>query len=324
MALPGGGAGAVRGLLVGMGRPRIVAINRIAARQHGVISRAQLLLLGFAPTSIDWMIESQRLRVLHRGVYLLGALQTPLTTAMAAVIACGDGAVLSHSSAARQWRLAVNFPRAELVHVTVAGRDPGSRRGVRVHRVRRLGPDEVTEVQRVPITNPSRTLLDLAPDLPTWELERALSDALRRRLLRTSQLEALLARYPQRHGTPAIRHLLEAEHGPAFTRRELELRFLALVRSAGLPVPEVNVELGPYEVDFLWRAQRLVVETDGWQFHSDRRAFENDRRRDAELVARGFRVVRVTWRELANAPAAVVARIAAALAASGAVLPERG
>jgi very-short-patch-repair endonuclease len=111
-----------------------------------------------------------------------------------------------------------------------------------------------------------------------------------------------------------LRRLLESE--PAFTRSELEERFLALVRDAGLPEPEVNAEVGPYEIDFLWRAQRLAVELDGWSFHSDRAAFEDDRRRDADLVARGFRVIRITWRELENNAVAVPARIAAALAAS--------
>jgi very-short-patch-repair endonuclease len=117
-----------------------------------------------------------------------------------------------------------------------------------------------------------------------------------------------------RHLRAALQTLVHAD--PAVTRSELEERFLALVRDAGLPEPEVNAEVGPYEIDFLWRAQRLAVELDGWSFHSDRAAFEDDRRRDADLVARGFRVIRITWRELENNAVAVPARIAAALAAS--------
>jgi very-short-patch-repair endonuclease len=204
------------------------------------------------------------------------------------------------------------MPKTQRPEVTVIRRDPRPR-GVRVHRVRALHPNETTNLKHIPITTPARTLLDLASVLPRRQLEQALAEALRRRLTNPPALHSLLARRSGRPGVPNLRRLLEDD--PAFTRSELEERFLALIREAGLHAPEVNTRLGPYEIDFLWPEQRLAVELDGWSWHADRKAFEDDRRRDADLLARGYRVVRVTWRQIADEPIAVVARIAALLAA---------
>ena len=146
------------------------------------------------------------------------------------------------------------------------------------------------------------------------ELERAVADAQRRRLTTRGALVSVLARYPGRAGTRALRALLETRGAPALTRSEAEERLLTLTRKGQLPAPDVNVRVGPYEVDFLWREARLVVEVDGFAFHRDRDAFEADRRRDAELAARGFNVIRVTWRRLIDEPEAVLVRIGQALA----------
>jgi very-short-patch-repair endonuclease len=170
----------------------------------------------------------------------------------------------------------------------------------------------------VPITTPARTLLDLAAVAHPRHLEQAVAEAERRRLASRRGLAALLARYPGRPGSRAVRALLEADARPALTRSEAERRFLVLIRSAGLPAPDVNVRVGDVEVDFLWREAGLVTEVDGYAFHSDRAAFENDRRRDAELAARGLTVIRVTWRQLVDEPEAVVVRIGQALARLGA------
>jgi len=118
----------------------------------------------------------------------------------------------------------------------------------------------------------------------------------------------------RRRGTATLRAVLELDGGPARTRSEAERILLALLRRAALPSPETNARLGPYEVDFVWRQERLVVEVDGYAFHADRRAFERDRVRDGELQARGIRVIRVTWRQLTDRPETVLARIARALA----------
>lgn len=231
---------------------------------------------------------------------------------MAAVLACGAGAYLSHRSAAHLWSLTPHLPRPRTADVTVVGRDPSPAR-VRVHRVRHLPGGETTRHKRIPVTTPARTLLDLAPLLRRSDLEQAVAVALRHRRTTPARLDALLARHPRARGRRRLIALLEAEKGPAFTRSQAERHLLALIRDANLPEPEVNASLGPYEIDFLWREQRLAVELDGWEHHGNREAFERDRARDADLAAWGFRVIRVTWRQLEQRPVAVVARIGAVL-----------
>jgi hypothetical protein len=144
-------------------KPVDAAIRDLAARQHGVLTRAQLLELGFAPGAVDRSLKAGRLQTLQRGVYVLGPVLPPLAREMAAVMSCGHLAVLSHRTAAHHWHLLLHPARSnDPIEVTVAGRDPGARPGVRIHRVRSLEPDEVTKLQRIPITTPARTLLDLA------------------------------------------------------------------------------------------------------------------------------------------------------------------
>jgi very-short-patch-repair endonuclease len=198
------------------------------------------------------------------------------------------------------------------VDVTVAGRDPGDHPGIRMHRTRRLHRLDVRRCQRMPVTAPARTLLDLAEVVPIRDLERAVEEARIRRLVRPRQLLDVLEHSPGRRGAGALRGLLDGD--PALTRSEAESRLLALLRAAGLAPTAVNARIGRYEVDFLWRPQRLVVEVDGYGYHGTRAAFERDRLRDAELQAAGYRVMRVTWRQLVNRPEALIARIAQALA----------
>jgi very-short-patch-repair endonuclease len=174
--------------------------------------------------------------------------------------------------------------------------------------------DETTTCKGIPITTPARTVLDLAADSTERELEQALAQAEARHLTSRRKLLLLLARYPGRRGVRALRRLLERDARPALTRSEAEERFLALIRKSGLPHPDVNVNLGRYEVDFLWREHRLVVEIDGYAHHSDRESFEADRARDAWLAAQGHTVIRVTWRQLVDEPEVVLARVAEALA----------
>lgn len=276
-------------------------------------TRPDLLELGVTRRQIERRLESGRITALHEGVYLLAPVAPPLAHELAAVLACGPGAVLSHASAGHVWSLIPHVPKPPRPEVTIPGRDVRPPR-VRVHRVRSFGPGETTTHKHIPITTAARTLLDLAPTLEPRQLEQAMAEALRRRLTRPAALHSLLARCSGRPGVPKLRSLLEGN--PAFTRSELEERFLALVREASLPAPELNAALDPYEIDFLWREERLALEADSWDFHSDRKAFEEDRRRDANLVARGYRVIRVTWRQIAEEPLAVIARVAAALAAT--------
>jgi very-short-patch-repair endonuclease len=293
------------------------AMADLASRQHGVVTRAQLVAIGFEPRAIDRRVEAGRLHRVHRGVYLVGHRVAPThAREMAATLACGGGAVVSHRSAARLWAL-VSYPALDReIEVTVADRNPGAKPGIRVHRVRRLDRRDVRSCDGIPITTPARTLLDLAGQIPPRGLEQALAEAQRRRLVRRRDLRELIGRNPSRRGAPALRALVEAVAAPALTRSQAEERLLALVRAAALPSPDVNARIGGHEVDFLWRAQCLIVEVDGFAFHSSRTAFERDRLRDAELGAQGYRVMRVTWRQIVDAPEAMLVRITTALAIS--------
>lgn len=162
-------------------------------------------------------------------------------------------------------------------------------------RVRR---DEVMLHEGLELTTPGRTLIDIAPSLPARDTEQALAAALRLQPDVEKETRVLLERYPRMSGMRALRALVFADTPPAFVRSEAEERFLSMIRSAGLPLPEVNARCGTFEVDFLWRTHRLIVEVDGYEFHTSRAAFHADRRRDLALSAAGFRVVRIGWRQL--------------------------
>jgi very-short-patch-repair endonuclease len=262
---------------------------------------------------IDSRIDAGWLRPMHRGVYAVGPVQSEDAPEMAAILACGDRAVLSHRSAAALWRMLPKRSQ-DPVDVTVVSRHSRRHSGITVRKTGAIERDEVTRLRKIPITTPARTLLDLAAQLSARELEQTLAQAERRHLVTHSKLLALLARYPRRAGTPKLRELLGGPEHPALARSEAEEWFLALVRRADLPVPEVNVPLHGYEIDFLWRDHCLAVEIDGFAFHGDRSAFEADRRRDADLAAHGIQVMRVTWRQIAEEPEATLVRLAQALA----------
>ena len=295
---------------VGWSADRLIAA--LARVQHGVVARAQLLELGLTPKQIKARVRVERLHPLHRGVYLVGHdAAAPGASQIAAVLAAGAAAQISHLSGLQLWRLP--GPAPDLIDVTVPADRTLTRPGIRFHRTDALTPRDTRRVERIPVTSPARTLLDVAALLSSTALERALGEAIARRLVRRSDLRDQLERNPGRPGTPSLRALVRGAT-PAWTRSEAEAELLALLRAADLPLPAANQKLGRYEPDLLWREQRVIVEFDSWQWHSSRRAFEADRRRDADLAARGYTVIRVTWRQLATEPHAVVARIAAALA----------
>lgn len=294
-------------------------IAGLAARQHGVVSRRQLLEAGIGPDVVDRRLQVKRLTLLHRGVYLVGPLMPPHAHLMAAVLACGVSAAVSHQSAAALWNL-IPVRRLKAVDVIVPRGRRHRRSGIRVRRLTLL-PDEVTELHGIPVTTAARTVCDLAATGCGRELERALADALGRRLTSRSQLDAMLARQGRRPGMGRLKALLTCGEQPARTRSEAEESFLALVRKAQLPHPRVNGRVCGYELDFFWPKQRFAVEVDGYEFHSSRRSFERDRRRDGELAAVGVRVVRVTWRQIVREPEALLVRLAQALARTPAVEP---
>jgi very-short-patch-repair endonuclease len=294
--------------------PRQRQISATAAWQYGSIAHGQLISAGLSVDTVDRWLRAGRLHRLHKGVYLLGHTVPPqYAIEMAAILACRPRALISHTSAACLWKLLPYPADPRPVHVTAVGRNPRQRAGVRVHRVASLDPRDATKRHRMPITAPARTLVDFAAEARPHELEAALAEGHTSRRFTDDKIRQALDRAGRRPGVGVLRRLLQVEAGPALTRSEAEVRLLRLIRDAGLPRPEVNTRLGPYEVDFLWREQRLVVEVDGYRFHSSRQAFERDRVRDAELQAKGYRVMRVTWRQLIDEPTAVLARLGQAL-----------
>lgn len=247
---------------------------------------------------------------MHRGVYAVGHRpQTAHSRWMAAVLAAGPEAVLSHRDAGALLRL-LRAP-AGPVHVSVPSTAGRCRRpGLVVHRSRNLPSDETTSHLGIPVTTPERTLLDSAPLLTRVDLRRAIDEAERIGLCAPASLAALLDRHRGRPGAGRLRAVL-AEHdaGTGLTRSHLEARFLELSRIHDLPPPQVNVPVLDYTADFLWPHARLVVETDGHGSHGTARAFQEDRARDARLTAAGYRTLRFTYADITQRPAVVADRI---------------
>jgi very-short-patch-repair endonuclease len=265
-------------------------VAQLAARQHGVVSLAQLRSAGMSSPTITRRIQAGRLHRIHRGVYAVGHRRlSDEGRWLAAVLACGEDAVLSHLSAAELWgirrrtrRLSGADGRGD-IHVTAKGvAGKRKREGIVIHRSSVLTASECTRRDGIPVTSPGRTLTDLRSLLSPAQFNSAVREA---EFLRLPIRDAS----HQRDETP-----LDTDR----TRTELERRMLALCRRHRLPQPEVNVKIDRFEVDFSWRDERLVVEVDGWNAHRSRSAFEADRARDARLTVLGFRVVRFTWRKI--------------------------
>jgi very-short-patch-repair endonuclease len=259
-------------------------IGALADAQHGVVSRTQLLAAGVSRRQIERRLERGALRPVYRGVYAVGhAVLSREGPWMAAVLYGGEGAVLSHWSAATLWRMRSGTgPRT---HVSTP-RKRRSGRAITFHHAH-LPPDEITEEQGIPVTTPARTLLDLAPLLPSPVLARMVEAAPNR----GAHLAKLLDRYPRRRGAAS----LAAALGPApVTRSDLEATMLAAMERTGLPRPRVNVVIEGHEVDFVWTEHRVIAELDTYVTHGSRAAFERDRERDRKLAIAGWTVVRIT------------------------------
>jgi very-short-patch-repair endonuclease len=290
-------------------------LGELASRQYGVIARGQLLALGFGAGAIRGRIRSGRLTPVHAGVYLVGHVaRARLATEMAAVLACGRGAVVSHRSAAVLWGLVAGTAGAVPVDVTVRYGWAPNRHGIRVHRRDAVERGDLRPMDGLTVTSPARTLFDLASLVNLAELEAAAAEGERRHGVRSAALADQLERNRGRPGAAGLRSLVERAERPALSRSKAERRLIALLRAHRVPSPEANQRLAGFQVDLLWRSARVVVEFDGFAFHADRGAFERDRQRDAELQAQGYRVIRVTWRQLTDHPTAVVSRIRRTLA----------
>jgi very-short-patch-repair endonuclease len=270
-----------------------------------------LCAAGVTHRAVEHRVAIGRLYRHHTGVYLLDPPDQAgrLTRLTAAVAACGPDAVLSHRSAAEVWGLLE--PRLGDIDVTVIGRNPGERPGIRRHRSLTLTPSEVRTKRAIRGTSPARTGVDNARDP---DLEELLAGAFATGGVTRGQIEQGIRRRPNLPGARRLHALLDQDGGPRRTRSWGERRLLALVRQAGLPVPVTNQLVNGYQVDAIWPDHRLIVEIDGYEFHGGRRAFATDRARDAAHVAAGYRVIRFTAVQLRDEPLIVIGRLSAALA----------
>jgi very-short-patch-repair endonuclease len=283
-----------------------MAAARIAARQQGMVTTPQLLAVGFGHGAVSRRAKSGWLVRRHQGVYQVGVFGGPFGDEMAALLAYGDDAVLSHRTAAALGGMR-SRPRGEPIDVITPRR---GRLGVRAHDLE-LAEGDITILHGMRTTTPVRTLIDLASSMPAVELTRLIEEAQIRRLVTAAQVSRALDQAAGRRGVKRLRALIEPELG--YTRSEAERRLRELVRRSGLPAARTNVKVAGLEVDALWAEQRLVVEVDGYTYHRTRAAFERDRRRDARLLVAGYRVLRITWRRLTQEPEQVIALLAAAL-----------
>jgi very-short-patch-repair endonuclease len=288
-------------------------VAALAGDQHGVVSRAQLLGLGLTRTAVTHRLAQKRLHRVHLGVYSVG--HTVLSTQgrrWAAVLACGDGAVASHATAAAAWDLRAESGLAR--HVTVLpGNGSRSRPGISVHRTR-LAASDVTRCDGLLLTTVARSLVDLGDVARAEQVRRAFVRAEQLRLLDVEEIDAALERAGRRRGPAILRGLLRA-YDPRWqtTRSGLELRMLDIVRDHGLPQPEVNAWVaGRWEADLLWARERLILEVDGAGIHGTPSARARDAVRDSALRRLGFRVMHVTEAELASR-SAVARRVGRAL-----------
>lgn len=302
------------------------AIEALASSQHGVVSRRQLLDLGLSEDAIARRHARRELIRLHQGVYAVGHRRlTANARELAAILACGPGAVLSHRSAGRRHGLLRSAsPRIE---VSVP-RGRGPRSGIVVHRPRALSAEDRTVVEGIPITSVARTVVDLAGRLDRPGLQRVLGAADHAQLLDVVAIERALERLPRARGRHRLLDALSIYRSePAFTRSEAERRLLRLCRENGLPAPQANLWIAGYEVDLFWPDAGLALEMDGWAFHSGRRAFHEDRRRDRALLAAGVETARVTSEDLRD-PKALARELRSILARraerSPAVRPAHG
>lgn len=287
-------------------------LREFCLRQCSVATRRQLLGRGLPAHRLDRLVQSKRLVVIRRGLYQIGPVPAPRGLEMAALLAGGSTSRISHRTAAGLHGLR-EVSCAGAVEITMSRRMRCTIPGVVIHRIGSLREDEVLMLDRLRVTTPARTLLDIAAELSSREVEQALASALRRGLVTRAEMHGMVLRHPTHRGAALLEALLEDEPGPAFTRSQAEEALLALVRAARLPRPELNVSVLGHEVDFLWRLHRLVAEVDGYAFHNSARSFAADRRRDAELTAAGYRVLRFTWPDLTEGRLATAVQLAQAL-----------
>lgn len=290
-----------------------VLIAQQAGRQHGVISHEQLIEIGVSASAINRRVRCGRLHRLHPGVYAVGH---PIVSRegrwLAAVLRGGAGAVLSHRSAAALWGILRGSERSRVEITTPRS----TRSSSAIHRhTSRLPRDEITRRRQLPVTTLARTMLDIAAIAGGERMEGAIREAEYLHRFRLSDLETILKRHPGARGARTVKSCLtRLGGGPrGRVRSTMELKFARLLSGTDLPRPRLNALLDlddggrPVEADCLWSSQRVIVELDGGEAHRTRVAFEMDKERDRRLQVAGWQVVHLTWRQLLDEPAALLA-----------------
>jgi predicted transcriptional regulator of viral defense system len=270
----------------------------LATEQHRVVEYSQLRVLGLGPEAIRHRVRRGRLHVIHRGVYAVGHRDIGRDGfLMAAVLACGNGAVLSHRTAAdHQGVIRTSSPT---IHVTVPGRNQPAVEGVVVHLTRRLRDADWTRVDGIPVTSAARTLVDFAGVARPGELIPAIEQAQRLRLFDMRAIDEVLGRSRGRRGAAALqRALSELSEDAPDLRSPLEERFRSYCKARKLPIPAFNVTVAGFLVDAVWLREKVAVELDSRRHHSGMGAFEGDRKRDTKLQVARFQIVRITDRRL--------------------------
>jgi hypothetical protein len=277
----------------------------LAGRQHGVVARWQLQRFGLTAKMIKGRLRRGALHVVHRGVYAVGHRSLTMEGRwMAAVLAFGPEAVLSHRSAGQLWGL---VPRSSIGPEVSRRKHAAGRPNLTVHQVK-LAADEVGSFRGIPVTSVARTMFDLAGMLTEREVERAWNEIEVRGYRVRLSVPDLIERYPGRPGTLMLARLATSE-AVGITRNDLEEAFLALVDRFGLPRPRMNAHLAVrdrfYEVDCLWEDRKVAIELDGGGAHGTKRAFQKDRERDRILAAERYTTARITWDQIQSTPSEV-------------------
>jgi very-short-patch-repair endonuclease len=291
------------------------AMTELAKRQYGVVARGQLLDLGFSRKAVVGRLQRGLLHEVFLGVYVVGSRRISRKGRwLAAVLAGGEGALLSHRSAARLWRLLP--PASERIEVTCPPGRVVRRRGIVSHESA-VRDDEWVVEDGIPVTSPFRTIFDLAAVARTREVERAFHEAEVREVTDRVSLPMLLERYPGRRGARTVRALLQSGEPAMITRNDFEEAFLALIDAHGLLRPRMNAHLAVrgrfFEIDALWEEQLVAAELDSRTVHGTRKRFESDRLRDRILVAEGWQTMRITWQQLQEEPDEIMADLRLAL-----------
>jgi Protein of unknown function (DUF559)/Transcriptional regulator, AbiEi antitoxin len=276
----------------------------LARRQHGVLTRRDLEELGFSKMAIDHRLETGRLHLISRGVYSVGRPElTPRGRWMAAVLVCGDEAMLSHRSAAQLW--GIGYEEGKRIDVTVRRRREIHRAGLKVRARPSLGASSFVVRFGIPVTNPIQTLIDLATELEDMRLERAVNEADKRDLVDPETLRRALDGYVGMPGVRTLRTMLD-RHTFRLSDSDLEILFRPLALAAGFPLPLSKHWVLGYETDFFFPDHDLIVETDGLRYHRTPSQQARAAKRDQKHVAAGFRVLRFTHWQIAHAPNEVV------------------